>query len=208
MFGPLMGTKTSKKAARTGKLERKTKETDITVSLNIDGTGVYKNSTGIPFLDHMLDLLSKHSLIDLQVKAKGDLAVDYHHTIEDVGLALGETLNKALGDRKGITRYGWALLPMDESLSRVAIDLGGRPYLVYSIANKKKKIRDLDVSIFKHFFRSFAEAARMNLHINQMYGEDLHHAFESVFKGVAKALKMACERDPRVKGVPSSKGRI
>lgn len=193
---------------RTAKGRRTTKETDIQISLNIDGTGVYSNSTGIPFFDHMLDLLSKHSLIDLKVKAVGDLDVDYHHTVEDVGIFLGEMLNKALGDRRGITRYGWSLLPMDESLSRVAIDLGGRPYLVYSIANRKRKIRDFDVSIFKHFFRSFAESAKMNLHIEHLYGEDVHHAYESVFKGVAKALLAACTVDPRVKGVPSSKGRL
>ncbi len=193
---------------RTASLKRKTRETDISVKLNLDGTGVYSNKTGIPFLDHMLDLLAKHALLDLRIKAKGDLEVDYHHTVEDVGLALGETLNKALGDRKGINRYGWNLLPMDEALSEVAMDLGGRPYLVYSLATKKRKIRDFDVDQIEEFFRAFVTQGRMNLHVRQLYGQEPHHALESVFKGVAKALLMACAKNPRVKGVPSSKGTI
>lgn len=193
---------------RTARIARKTKETDIVIELNIDGSGVYKNKTGVPFLDHMLDLLAKHALLDLQVKAKGDLDVDYHHTVEDVGLALGEALNQALGDRVGITRYGWSLLPMDEALCQVAIDLGGRPYLVYSLATKKRKIRDFDVDLMEEFFRGFVTQGRMNLHIAQQYGQEPHHALESVFKGVAKALLAAATINPRVKGVPSSKGRL
>lgn len=193
---------------RKSKVSRKTGETDIVAELDIDGSGSYRNNTGVPFLDHMLDLLSKHSLIDITVRAKGDLKVDYHHTVEDVGLALGEALNKALGKRTGITRYGWALVPMDEALSQVAIDLGGRPYLVYSLATRKRKIRDFDVQLIEEFFRAFSTEGRMNLHIAQLYGKDIHHAVESVFKGVAKALSMACARDSRVKGVPSSKGRL
>ena len=193
---------------RTAKLRRTTRETDISLELNVDGSGVYTNDTGIPFFDHMLDLLAKHALFDVKLKAKGDLEVDYHHTVEDVGLLLGEALDQALGDRKGITRYGSSLLPMDEALSRVAVDLGGRPYLVYRMAMKKRKIRDFDVFLIKHFFESFAQKGRMNLHIDQLYGEDVHHAYESVFKGVAKALYMACAIDPRVKGVPSSKGTL
>ena len=193
---------------RKSKVSRKTGETDIVAELDIDGSGSYRNNTGVPFLDHMLDLLSKHSLIDITVRAKGDLKVDYHHTVEDVGLALGEALNKALGKRTGITRYGWALVPMDEALSQVAIDLGGRPYLVYSLATRKRKIRDFDVQLIEEFFRAFSTEGRMNLHIAQLYGKDIHHAVESVFKGVAKALRMACARDSRVKGVPSSKGRL
>lgn len=193
---------------RTARIARKTKETDIVIELNIDGSGVYKNKTGVPFLDHMLDLLAKHALIDLQVKAKGDLEVDYHHTVEDVGLALGEALNQALGDRTGITRYGWSLLPMDEALCQVAMDLGGRPYLVYSLATKKRKIRDFDVDLMEEFFRGFVTQGRMNLHIAQQYGQEPHHALESVFKGVAKALLAAATINPRVKGVPSSKGRL
>ena len=193
---------------RIAELRRTTKETDISIRLNIDGTGVYKNRTGIAFLDHMLDLLAKHALFDLQVKAKGDLDVDYHHTVEDVGLALGEVLNQALGDRKGITRYGWSLVPMDEALCRVAIDLGGRPYMVYSLATKKRKIRDFDVDLIEEFFRAFCTQGRMNLHIAHLYGNEPHHAIESVFKGVAKALLAACTVNPRIKGVLSSKGKL
>ena len=193
---------------RTASLKRKTKETEIEIRLNLDGSGVYRNRTGIPFLDHMLDLLAKHALFDLQVKCRGDLEVDYHHTVEDVGLALGDALNAALGDRKGITRYGWSLLPMDEALAQVALDLGGRPYLVYSLATKKRKIRDFDVDLMEEFWRAFATQARMNLHIAHLYGQEPHHALESIFKGVAKALLAACTRNPRIKGVPSSKGKI
>lgn len=193
---------------RTARIVRKTKETDIVIDLNLDGDGVYKNKTGIAFLDHMLDLLAKHALLDLNVKAKGDLDVDYHHTVEDVGLALGEALNQALGDRKGINRYGWSLVPMDEALCQVAMDLGGRPYLVYSLATKKRKIRDFDVDLMEEFFRGFVTQGRMNLHIAQQYGQEPHHALESVFKGVAKALLAAATLNPRVKGVPSSKGTL
>lgn len=193
---------------RKAKISRKTKETDIVVDLNIDGSGVYRNATGIPFFDHMLDLLSKHSLIDLKVRARGDLDVDYHHTVEDVGLVIGQALDKALGKRQGITRYGSALLPMDEALSRVAIDLGGRPFLAYSLSTRKRKIRDFDVQLLEEFFRALSTEGRMNLHIAQLYGKDIHHAAESVFKGVARALREACTKDPRVKGVPSSKGAL
>lgn len=193
---------------RTARITRTTQETDITLSLNVDGKGRFDVDTGIPFFDHMLNLLAKHSLMDLKIKAKGDLEVDYHHTVEDVGLILGEALDKALGDRKGITRYGMSLLPMDEALSRVAVDLGGRPYMVYRLAMRKRKILDFDLFLIKHFFESFAQKGRMNLHIDQLYGEDAHHAYESMFKGVARALYMACAHDPRVEGVPSSKGTI
>lgn len=193
---------------RAASLKRKTRETDISIRLNLDGDGVYRNRTGIAFLDHMLDLLAKHALFDMQIKARGDLAVDYHHTVEDVGLALGQALNQALGDRKGINRYGWSLVPMDEALCQVALDLGGRPYLVCALATKKRKIRDFDVDLIEEFFRAFATEARMNLHVHQLYGQEPHHALESVFKGVAKALLAACARNPRVKGVPSSKGLL
>ena len=193
---------------RTARIVRKTKETDIVLELNLDGSGVYRNRTGIAFLDHMLDVLAKHALLDLNVRAKGDLEVDYHHTVEDVGLALGEALNEALGDRKGIARYGWSLVPMDEALCQVAMDLGGRPYLVYSLATKKRKIRDFDVDLMEEFFRGFVTQGRMNLHIAQQYGQEPHHALESVFKGVAKALLAAATLNPRIKGVPSSKGML
>ncbi|OQW96439.1 MAG: imidazoleglycerol-phosphate dehydratase [Verrucomicrobia bacterium A1] len=194
--------------ARRSRVVRETRETQIAVELNLDGRGVYRIDTGIPFLSHMLDLLAKHALFNLTVKARGDLEVDYHHTVEDLGLVLGDALNQALGDRKGIARYGQSLLPMDESLSMVAIDLGGRPFLVYEIANRKKRIRDFDVGLIEEFFRAFVTQARMNLHIAHLYGQEPHHAYESVFKGLARALRMACARDPRVSGVPSSKGAI
>ena len=193
---------------RMAKVVRKTRETDIVAELNLDGSGVSRVSTGIPFLNHMLELFAKHSLVDLKLKAKGDLKVDYHHTVEDVGLVLGDALNQALGDRKGILRYGWSVLPMDESLTRVALDLGGRPYLVYEVESKKKKIRDFDLGLIEEFFRAFTVQTRMNLHIRLMYGREPHHIFESVFKGVAKAVGMAVAKDPRVRGVPSSKGKI
>ena len=193
---------------RTAQIERNTRETQIDVRLNLDGEGVCKVKTGIPFMDHMLELLGKHGLMDLTVRAKGDLEVDYHHLVEDLGLVLGMAVNQALGDRRGIVRYGHMLLPMDESLSMVALDLGGRPYLVYELAVKKRRIRDFDLGLVEEFFRAFATEARMNLHIAQLYGTEPHHAMESIFKGVARALRQAVTRDPRVKGVPSSKGRI
>lgn len=193
---------------RTSEITRKTRETQIFLALNVDGSGKSDIETGIPFFNHMLELLAKHGLFDLTVKATGDLDVDYHHTVEDVGLVFGEALDKALGDRKGITRYGFSLLPMDEALCQVAIDLGGRPYFVYRINNRKKKIRDFDVFLLKHFFESVAQKGRMNLHIDQPYGEDVHHVYEAMFKGMARALYMACARDPRVSGVPSSKGLV
>lgn len=199
------GSGASKRVART---KRTTRETDITAYINIDGSGISRIDTGIPFFDHMLELLSKHSLMDLNIQAKGDLEVDYHHTVEDVGIVLGDLLHKALGTRRGVCRYGWCLMPMDEALSQVAVDLGGRSYLVYSLKSRKRKIRDFDLGLIKHFFRSFVDQSRMNLHIAQLYGEDVHHMYESIFKGVAKALRMACEKDPRNKRVPSSKGRL
>jgi imidazoleglycerol-phosphate dehydratase len=193
---------------RTAQVSRTTRETDIRVALNLDGQARYRVKTGLPFMDHMLDLFAKHALFDLDVRARGDLAVDFHHTVEDLGLVLGEALDRALGDRQGLVRYGWCAMPMDESLSLVAVDLGGRPYLVYEIANRRRKIRDFDVGLVKEFMRAFSTQARMNLHVLHLYGDEPHHAYESVFKGLARALAAACARDPRVRGVPSSKGRI
>ena len=197
-----------KQNARSANEKRTTRETDISCKLCLDGSGRCSISTGMPFFDHMMELFSRHSLIDLELSAKGDLAVDYHHTVEDIGLVLGTALDRALGDRKGIGRYGWAYVPMDESLSRAVVDLGGRPFLVYSIANRRKKILDFDLGLLEEFFRAFVAQGRMNLHIAQMYGSEPHHAHESVFKAVARAIRMAVARDPREKGVPSSKGRI
>ena len=187
-------------------VKRNTRETQIRAELDVDGSGSYEIETGLPFFNHMIELFAKHSLFDLKLKATGDLAVDHHHTVEDVGLALGDALNQALGDRKGIERYGFSLMPMDETLTRVALDLGGRPYLVLDMANKKKKILDFELALLGEFLRAFTTQARMNLHVRQFYGTDGHHAWESVFKGLARALKTACRHDPRVKGVPSSKG--
>ena len=193
---------------RTANVKRTTRETDISVKVNLDGTGKSSISTGIAFLDHMLEILSRHSLIDMTIKATGDLAVDYHHTVEDLGLTLGDALNKALGDRKGIVRYGSSYVTMDEALSRVAIDLGGRPYLVKSMVCRKKKLMELELGLFDDFFQSLTVQARMNLHIDQLKGVEAHHAYESVFKALARALRMASERDARDKGIPSSKGAI
>jgi len=193
---------------RSATMVRKTRETDIKMSLTIEGKGVGKVDTGIPFLNHMLELFAKHSLMDLTVVAKGDLEVDYHHTVEDIGLVLGEVMDQALGDRKGIVRYGWSYIPMDDALARAVVDLGGRPYLVYEVANRTRKIRDFDLLLIREFFQAFAVKARMNLHIAQLYGKEPHHAYEAMFKAVARAVGEACRKDARVQGVPSSKGAI
>lgn len=194
---------------RTATRSRTTKETKIELSLNLDGSGTAEICTGVGFLDHMLELLTKHALLDLSVKAEGDLHVDDHHTVEDVGLVLGEALDLALGERRGIRRYGWCLLPMDEALARVALDLGGRPYLVYDIAHPATHIKEFDLQLLEEFWRAFSTQARMNLHIAQLYGRDVHHAHEAVFKGVAKALDDAKRVDGRMQGkLPSSKDLI
>ncbi len=197
-----------KASLRKAIVNRKTRETDIRIRLDLDGSGNGVVKTGMPFMDHMLELFAKHSLCNLNIVAHGDLAVDYHHTAEDLGLALGEAINTALGDRRGIRRYGWSLLPMDDALSRTALDLGGRPYLVLEMANRRRKIIDFDLGLIREFFQALVVQARMNLHVAQLYGHDPHHAYEAVFKGVARAFGMACERDPRVLGVPSSKGTL
>lgn len=192
---------------RTGSVERNTKETQISVSLNLDGTGTYDVSTGIGFLDHMLEQLSRHSLIDLTVKAKGDLHIDFHHTTEDTGIAIGEAFAEALGDRKGITRYGAAYIPMDETLSRVALDISNRPYLIWRVDFSKPKLGDMDTELFKEWFQAFAQAAGITLHVENLYGENNHHIVESCYKGIARALRQAIEIDPRkADDVPSTKG--
>lgn len=194
--------------ARTATLARKTRETDISVTLNLDGTGTYQVETGIGFLNHMLELFARHALVDLEVKATGDVNVDYHHTVEDVGLVLGSCINKALGERRGIRRYGFFLLPMDEALCEVALDLGGRPFLVFASAMKHMQVRDFEVKLLEEFFRALSVEARMNLHVRQAYGDEVHHVCEAIFKGFARSLRMAVEMDPRESGIPSSKGTI
>ena len=193
---------------RTATRKRTTRETDIAVTLNLDGTGVSHVETGIGFLDHMLELFSRHALVDLDVKAAGDVQVDYHHTVEDIGLVLGACINQALGERRGIRRYGFFQLPMDEALCEVALDLGGRPYLVFASAMKHMKVRDFEVKLLEEFFRALSVEGRMNLHIRQIYGDEAHHVCEAMFKGFARALRTAIESDPRESGVPSSKGTI
>lgn len=191
---------------RTAEILRKTRETDIRLNLNLDGTGTYTVDTGIGFFNHMLELFARHALIDLELSCKGDLEVDYHHTVEDVGLVLGAAFDKALGDRRGIRRYGFFMLPMDEARADVLVDLGGRPYLVWKISHPERYIRDFNVQLLEEFMRAFATAARMNLHVVQPYGAEVHHAYEAVFKGLARAMRMAVEADPRDGGIPSSKG--
>lgn len=192
---------------RTATIERKTKETEISVSLDLDGSGNYDVSTGIGFLDHMLEQLSRHSLMDLTVKAKGDLHIDFHHTTEDTGIAIGEAFSKALGDRKGITRYANALIPMDETLSRIALDISNRPYLIWRVDFTKPKLGDMDTELFKEWFQAFAQAAGITLHVENLYGENNHHIVESCYKGLARALRDAIEIDPRkADEVPSTKG--
>ncbi len=193
---------------RKAEVKRKTKETDIKISLKLDGTGDYKINTTIPFLDHMLCQIAKHGLFDMEIEAKGDIEVDYHHTVEDVGIALGEAFKKALGEKEGIKRYGHAVIPLNESLSMVAVDISGRPYIVYNVAIPKEKVGEFDAELTEEFFRAFANSSGISLHINLMYGNNLHHIIESIFKAAAKALKEAAAIDERVKGIPSTKGKL
>lgn len=190
-------------------IERKTKETQIRVELNLDGKGVYDIKTGIGFLDHMIEQLSRHSLIDLNVSAKGDLHIDYHHTTEDTGIAIGEAVAKALGERKGITRYAHTYIPMDETLSRVAIDLSGRPYFVWNVEFTKPKLGEMDTELFREWFQAFAFAAGATLHVENLYGVNNHHIIESCFKALARSLRVATSIDPRKSDeVPSTKGTL
>lgn len=193
---------------RSTKIVRKTNETEIVVEVNLDGTGVYDVQTGIGFFDHMLELFSKHSLVDLIVKVSGDLRVDEHHTIEDVGIALGQALAQSLGNKKGIRRYGF-LLPMDESLAEVALDLGGRPYLAWDVKFKREKIGDMPTELFEDFFKALSDNLLANIHVNLKYGRNEHHMAEAIFKAFAKALRSAVENDPRAKNLlPSTKGKL
>jgi imidazoleglycerol-phosphate dehydratase len=194
---------------RIANVSRRTAETDITLQLTVDGTGVSRVDTGIPFLDHMLTLFAKHGLFDLDVKAKGDVAVDYHHTVEDVGLVLGEAFKTALGDKIGLKRYGFFLLPMDESLARVVLDLGGRPHLVYEVQAPTMYVRDFNLALVKEFFRAFANSVGANVHIQLLYGEEPHHVVEAVFKCFARALDVATQIEPRAADqLPSTKGTL
>ena len=194
---------------RTAKIERKTKETKISVEINLDGTGKYEVSTGIGFLDHMIEQLSRHSLIDIKLAAKGDLHIDYHHTTEDTGIAIGEAVAKALGERKGIVRYGHAYVPMDETLSRVAIDLSGRPYFVWNVEFTKPKLGEMDTELFREWFQAFAFAVGGTVHIENLYGVNNHHIVESCYKGLARSLRVAIDIDPRkADDIPSTKGTL
>jgi len=196
-----------KRKARLATINRKTKETDISVSINLDGTGQSDMATGIGFFDHMLDQLSKHSLIDMTVRADGDLHIDAHHTMEDCGLALGAALKEAIGDKKGIRRYGHMTLVMDEVKSSVALDFSARPYLIWKVSLSKPKLGDLDTETFQEFFQAMSQGAGLTLHCENLYGDNNHHIIESVFKACAKALRMAVEIDPRAPDqLPSTKG--
>lgn len=189
-------------------IERNTKETKIKLELNLDGSGEGTIATGIGFFDHMLELLKKHALIDLSVKADGDIHVDYHHTVEDIGLVFGQALDQALGDRKGIVRYGFASIPMDEALCETSLDLGGRPFVVVQSPMKHAFVKDFEVKLLEEFFRAVSVEARANIHLRQIYGDEAHHVCEGFFKSFARALRAAVKMDPAEKGVPSSKGVI
>ena len=193
---------------RTAEVSRKTAETDVTAWVNLDGQGKAKVSSGIEFFDHMLALLARHSLIDLELKARGDLKVDAHHTVEDAGIVLGQALDQALGDRAGVRRYGAAAVPMDEALCLAAIDLGGRPYLVYDAEFPAARVGQFDVELIREFLIALTNNAKMNLHVHVPYGANTHHVAESIFKALARALRAAVEPDPRAAGVPSTKGKL
>jgi imidazoleglycerol-phosphate dehydratase len=206
---PAAATKRPAPAARVATVERKTKETQIKATVNLDGTGQYRVSTGIGFLDHMLEQLSRHSLVDLELEARGDLHIDNHHTTEDTGIVIGEAVSKALGDRAGIRRWGDALIPMDETLTRVALDASNRPYLIWKVAFSRPKLGEMDTELFKEWFQAFAQSAGLTLHVENIYGENNHHIVESCYKGLARALRQALELDPRkLDAVPSTKGTL
>ena len=194
---------------RKAKIERKTKETDISVEINLDGRGAYSIKTPIPFFDHMLTLMCKHGLFDMKLKARGDVEIDDHHTVEDTGIVLGKVLKQALGDMKGIGRYGQASVPMDEALAHVSLDVSGRQFLVYNVAfPKKSRLREFDPDLIEDFLQAFTAGAGMTLHVNVFCGRNTHHIIEAVFKALGRALKQAVAIDPRVKGIPSTKGSL
>jgi len=199
--------KPAKPAGRRASVERKTRETRIAAALNLDGRGASEIATGIGFLDHMLDQLARHSLIDLRLKAEGDLHIDFHHTTEDSGYVVGEAVAKALGDRRGIMRWGEAMVPMDETLTRVALDMSNRPYLIWKVKFTRPKLGEMDTELFKEWFQAFAQSAGVTLHVENLYGDNNHHIVESCFKGLARALRQAVALDPRrLDAVPSTKG--
>ena len=193
---------------RNVSIHRKTKETDIRVSLNLDGTGASRINTSLPFLDHMLELFAKHGLFDLEISCKGDLEIDDHHSVEDIAITMGQALLEGLGNKAGINRYGEAIVPMDEALCRSVIDLSGRFYLVYEVQTKRQKIGNFSVELAEHFWRSFAETAKFNLHIDCLRGRNTHHMLEGTFKATARALRHAVEFNPRVQGILSTKGSL
>ena len=194
---------------RIAKVNRETKETSIETEINLDGTGIYKIDTGIGFLNHMLEQLSKHSLVDINLKAKGDLHIDLHHTTEDSGIVIGEAIAKALGDKKGIKRYAHAYIPMDETLSRVSLDISNRPYLIWNVKLKVEKLGEMDTELFKEWFQAFSQSAGITLHVENIYGDNSHHIIESCFKGLARALRLALEKDLRAgDSLPSTKGTL
>ena len=193
---------------RQAKVTRNTKETQISVSLNLDGSGKSKLATGVPFLDHMLDQIARHGVFDLEVKAAGDLHIDAHHTVEDIGITLGQAFAKSIGDKEGVRRYGHAYVPLDEALSRVVVDLSGRPGLALKIDFVRARIGEFDVDLVHEFFQGFINHALVTLHVDNLKGDNAHHQAETVFKAFGRALRMAVEVDPRVKGVPSTKGSL
>jgi len=193
---------------RQARIERKTRETAVLLQLNLDGSGAAKVETTIPFLNHMLEAWSKHGLMDLTVDARGDTEVDLHHTVEDVGICLGKTFREAIGDKKGIVRYGTAFVPMDEALVSAAVDISGRPYLVFNVPLRRTRVANFDLDLLKDFFRAFAFNAEVTLHVTLHYGENLHHIAEAIFKSVGRALAEAVRLDPRIVGVPSTKGEL
>ena len=194
---------------RSARIERNTKETRITVALDLDGSGLGTFSTGLPFLDHMLDQVARHGLVDLEVKAVGDLEIDAHHTVEDIGITLGQALAQAWGDKRGLRRYGHAYVPLDEALSRVVVDLSGRPGLEYEVAFPRARIGDFDVDLFREFFQGLVNHAQMTLHVDALRGRNAHHIIETIFKAFGRALRVAVERDPRMgEAMPSTKGSL
>jgi len=194
---------------RTAKIDRKTKETDIKLTFNLDGKGKYSIDTSIPFLDHMLSLMCKHGIFDMKLKAKGDIDIDYHHTVEDVGIVLGKAVKQALGDMKGISRFGQAMVPMDEALASVSLDISGRPYLVYKVEFPKRgKLKNFDQDLIEDFLQAFVSNSGITLHVGSPYGRNTHHIIEAIFKALGRALRNAVSVDPRIKGLPTTKGKL